>query len=836
MKIFPKYFIVLLVPFAAIEAAFAANPVIPAGPFEETELTEALAVGSVGRSSRWPLHTDAVEYRIVAGDWSTPAEGDSIELPDGETRQWQSISADGEGNFSGRELRRGYACFAVESETDRVAVLHARGHGGCYVNGAPRGGNPYGYGYWMVPVHLKQGANELLFEHSRGNLRVTLSHPKSPAYFNPQDFTLPDLVEGKGGVQLGAAVVVNAGTQPMKVRIGAIAGGDEVVSAPLSIPPLASRKVPFGFFAPDNPADESVMLALTLWDASNQRVVDECETALRVRSPGQTRKETFVSQIDGSAQYYGVNPASPVDGDDGKALFLSLHGASVEAIGQADAYSSKRWGTLVAPTNRRPYGFDWEDWGRLDAMEVLDIATREFQPDPARVYLTGHSMGGHGTWQVGVHHPDRFAAIGPSAGWISFMSYTRAPGESQASGVTGILQGARGPSDTLRLKTNYAQQGVYILHGGADDNVPASEARTMAEELKPFHNDWVYHEEPGKGHWWDISDEPGADCVDWAPMFDFFARHAIPPARAVREVDFTTAHPGVSSSCHWAEIWAAESPLAPARVQLKLDPGKRRFSGAAENVYRLGLNSAVLPPQGPISIEIDGASLEVSAGLVAEGWIYLEKTPGGWVQTGRPDPSDKNPHRAGPFKDAFRNRMVFVYGTGGGGEENAWALDKARLDAETWWYRGNGGVPLMSDAEFLRRMEDEPDDDRNVILYGNANTNHAWDALLKDCPVRVERGAVSAGGREFEGADLACLFAYPRAGSATATVGVVSGSGLPGMKLTDRMPYFISGAAFPDWLVLRPESLRTREEGVVGAGFFGNDWTLENGQSAWNES
>src|SRR5207249_1249684 len=82
----------------------------------------------------------------------------------------------------------------------------------------------------------------------------------------------------------------------------------------------------------------------------------------------------------------------------------------VEAQGQADAYASKPWGHLVAPTNRRPFGFDWEDWGRLDALEVLDHAQQLLQTDPQRTYLTGHSMGGHGAWQVGATYPDRFAA------------------------------------------------------------------------------------------------------------------------------------------------------------------------------------------------------------------------------------------------------------------------------------------------------------------------------------------------------------------------------------------------------------------------------------------
>ena len=78
-----------------------------------------------------------------------------------------------------------------------------------------------------------------------------------------------------------------------------------------------------------------------------------------------------------------------------------------------------------------------------------------------------------------------------------------------------------------------------------------------------FHHDFVFFEQPGAGHWWDVSPEPGADCVDWAPMFDFFARHRLPADGEVREVDFSTANPGVSARCHWAEIGAQVGLLPP---------------------------------------------------------------------------------------------------------------------------------------------------------------------------------------------------------------------------------------------------------------------------------
>ena len=145
-----------------------------------------------------------------------------------------------------------------------------------------------------------------------------------------------------------------------------------------------------------------------------------------------------------------MQPAQPLPGEDRRpALFLSLHGAGVQALGQSRSYSRKTWGHVVAPTNRRPFGFDWEDWGRLDAIEVLERAQAALGTDPLRVYLTGHSMGGHGTWHLGATFPDRFAAIGPSAGWISFWSYGGSDRLDEAAPLERMLMRATTASDTI---------------------------------------------------------------------------------------------------------------------------------------------------------------------------------------------------------------------------------------------------------------------------------------------------------------------------------------------------------------------------------------------------
>jgi hypothetical protein len=64
---------------------------------------------------------------------------------------------------------------------------------------------------------------------------------------------------------------------------------------------------------------------------------------------------------------------------------------------------------------------------------------------------------------------------------------------------------------------------------------------------------------------------------------------------------------------------------------------------------------------------------------------------------------------------------------------------------------------------------------------------------------------------------------------------VVSGSGLPGLRLTERLPYFVSGTGFPDCLVLGAETLTKGAEGVRVAGFFGNDWGVASGDFVWRK-
>ncbi len=833
-------------------AASAPGQTVVTGDTTEIVLREGLMIDGVGRYGRSPVHRDAVEALILSGAWKEPQEGDILEDAEGEERTWRKTTADEEGWFSQKKGRSGYIYVRVDSDAARTMLLHMRGNSMAYVNGVPRVGSRYQYreevapwephfDYVQLPVRLKKGANDLLLKRtwrSRGRVKARLLKPKAPVQLNPSDVTVPDLLVGQAAEMVGSIVLINSSDDVQTALSIAVSGPSEkqgAVDVPI-IRPRSVRKVMFPIRCDTDALKElgkqTLELKVLRKNGDASIVLDRCSVGLNVKKPGETHKRTFVSSIDGSVQYYAVNPAKPLPGDDAPpALVLSVHGASVEAINQAGSYSSKNWCNIVSPTNRRPYGFDWEDWGRVDALEVFEDAKAALGYDPERVYLTGHSMGGHGTWILGSEYPDKFAAIGPSAGWLSFWSYRAATKIDDPSPVEAILTRPELAGDTMTLAKNLTDTGLYILHGGADKVVRADQSHTMVKHLETFHKDFVYHEEPGQGHWWDLSDEPGADCVDWAPMFDFFARHALPAPKAVRQVDFVTVNPGISAWSYWAGIEDQIEHLKLSSISIRIDPGKRRFVGTTENVARLSLKLDVLPEGESLSVQLDDQTLADIPYPRGCKQIWLVRKGDQWSLASEPPKVLKGPHRFGPFKEAFRHNMVFVIGTAGTEEENAWARTKARFDAEQWWYQGNGSVDIIADVDFSLRAYA----DRGIVLYGNSETNAAWSQLLRTSPVQVDRGGVTIGDQRLAGDDLACLFLRPRTDSEIACVAVVSGTGVKGMHMTNRLQYIFAGCNYPDCFVIGPEMLTEGTEGVRAAGVFGSDWTVESGTFAWRD-
>jgi predicted esterase len=777
-------------------------------------------INSASRYGREALYTDPLLYKLYTHQLKAPQEKDSLQIgPRDQFAKWQPVTGDsvnrlrGRGGFGGGG---GYIYLNYASDKDQTALLNVKGNSAVIVNGELHAGDPYSLGWLYIPVQLKKGLNE--FYVRGGNIIADLVFPEKPVSLNTEDLTLPFIAPGNQNNDLmGAVVVLNTSAKTLKgLRIKTNIGGKEMTTDLPSVPQLSSRKVVFHFNGADATKKGDYDCTLQLLDKSG--VVDEKTIKISAVDAIDKYSSTFISHIEGSLQYYAVTPQAPSP-KNGSALFLSVHGAGVEAIGQARAYQSKDWGTIVAATNRRPRGFNWEDWGRLDALEVLAIATQKFKPDPQKIYLTGHSMGGHGTWFLGATYPDKWAAIGACSGYPTLKGYGSADGlipDSSSSPIEQILLRSGNQSDVIKLVSNYKPLGVYILHGEADRVVSVNYARQMRKLLGEFHSDMSYYEYPNGEHWF------GDQSVDWKPLFEFFKWHSLPVDSAVNTIDFITSNPGISSSFHWASIEQQLHPLQFSRMQLKRDKNQKIITGTTENIRLLKLDFKDFHKGDSVKITLDGSqSIQHTVGNSVDN-VFLLREDNKWSFVASPDSYQKDPSRYGTFKDAFNNNMVFVYGTTGTKEENEWSFNKARYDAETWYYRGNGAVDIIPDKEFsLEKYKD-----RGVIIFGNKSTNSAWKAVLNDCPVQVERNNITAAGKTWQGDDLSAYFVWPIRSSPIASVAVISGTGMKGMNAANANQYFAGASGFPDFMIYRLNMLLSGTSEIKMAGFFDNDWKL----------
>ena len=149
-------------------------------------------------------------------------------------------------------------------------------------------------------------------------------------------------------------------------------------------------------------------------------------------------------------------------------LMLFLHGAGergtdVQRAGIHGPMKLVREGTnfpfiIVAP--QCPENQRW-DSEALD--QLLTHVEAKHSVDTNRIYVTGLSMGGYGTWSLGLRYPGRFAAIAPVCGGGNIMDMVLAsPGHAAA----------------LRALP------VWAFHGAKDTIVLVAESERMVEALK----------------------------------------------------------------------------------------------------------------------------------------------------------------------------------------------------------------------------------------------------------------------------------------------------------------------------------------------------------------
>ncbi len=205
--------------------------------------------------------------------------------------------------------------------------------------------------------------------------------------------------------------------------------------------------------------------------------------------------------VDGVTRRYQVFVPSLAAGGASPPVILFLHGSGErgdDGVAQIEAglgpyvRAHRRSFPAIVVFPQVPKHQEWSGPSGDVALAALDAATREFNGDTARTYLTGMSMGGYGTWELALREPTRFAALVPVCGAVKPISDAR---------KLYVTQVANEPDPYTVIATRLRNVPVWIFHGAQDDVVPLADDRALIAAFKTAGaRDARYTELPDANH------------------------------------------------------------------------------------------------------------------------------------------------------------------------------------------------------------------------------------------------------------------------------------------------------------------------------------------------
>ncbi len=167
-------------------------------------------------------------------------------------------------------------------------------------------------------------------------------------------------------------------------------------------------------------------------------------------------------------------------------LMLFLHGAGergddlelVKKHGPPKLIAAGKEFPFIVVSPQCPRGKWWEP---IELVALLDEIGEKYKVDPDRIYVTGLSMGGFGSWRLAAFAPDRLAAIAPICGG----------------------------GETYWTK-EFAHLPVWAFHGAKDAAVPLERSQAMVDALKKNGGDpkLTIYPEAGHDSWTETYDNP----------------------------------------------------------------------------------------------------------------------------------------------------------------------------------------------------------------------------------------------------------------------------------------------------------------------------------------
>lgn len=534
-------------------------------------------------------------------------------------------------------------------------------------------------------------------------------------------------------------------------------------------------------------------------------------------APGKWVVRAYRSNVDGSIQPYAVLLPHDYGADPKKKwrLDVVLHGrdgALTEAkfiAGHQGAAPKDLGYVQLEVYGRGNNAYRWA--GETDVFEAMRAFAPSRNPwdkdqvpatvDPYRVVLRGFSMGGAGTWHIGLHHPGRFAAIGPGAGFTTTHGYI--PGLPKE--LPDYQEKCLRIYDAVGYAENAFNVPVVAYSGEKDSQKKAAD--NIENALKGFKEPlkFTHLVAPGLEHQMPKEWQDKAEAE--------YRKYATPgrphDAERVRFVTYTPQY----WQCEWVGVRALERMYEKAVVE-----GTRKgttFDLRTDNVRRLFLVGDTETKVAP-TVTVDGQKVEVGDESPV---LVLDKVGGKWRSIGilskeaREFPGIKETGKQGPIDAAFMEPFVVVAPTAG-----EWPEAARKRFAGLWDRYFRGRLPMISAADYNPRQSG------NLVLFGDPESNPLIAKVLPKLPITWTKEKLVVNGVEYDPKTHLPVLIYPNPLAASDYVVINSGHtfGEADLKGTNALLYPRLG----DWAVIKPtptEKDPTAHE-VVAAGLFDENW------------
>jgi dienelactone hydrolase len=484
----------------------------------------------------------------------------------------------------------------------------------------------------------------------------------------------------------------------------------------------------------------------------------------------------YRSRIDGSVQPYAVTLPAEYGKERLKKwrLEVVLHGRNPSLTEVSFLHQFN--GDKPAPKDqdyirldvygRGNNGYRWA--GERDVAEAVEHfitveqrMNRAQLLDSKRSVLRGFSMGGAGTWHLGLHFPDQWCVISPGAGFTTTHGYLK--------GLPAKLEPYQEACLHIYDAADYAENAfnVPIVAYGGENDPQLQAARTIAERLRSSTaggNTGKFAMKllvaPGLGHQF----PPEWQKKLAAARSEYVAKGREEYPARVRFVTYTLKYPG----CYWVYIWGMERHYEKASVD-----AERREDGfkiTTHNVRGLRLRMPEGATRQIITVQIDGQRLMVSPYEPMLNspalFIDLERRKEGWqavlpqkVEVGQLRKPQKTPNFQGPLDDAFTAPFLCVRGTGNPWHAATEEYARANLERfrKEWSKYFRGELPEKDDVE----VKAEDIASRHLILFGDPSSNSLIAQVLDGLPFTWTKEKITWAGKEYSAGEHIPVLIYP---------------------------------------------------------------------------